>query len=176
MKPITKLYLKTFLVMGIAYGLSMIGFDLLRGEGFSLSKFLFLTVSFGGTMSLILVSLLRHRLRKMGIQEITDDSLNVFQKKNVQSELKKSELVEKLKADPIFGKMNMMEVENGVLLTTGVSWKSWGEEIKILLKDYKETVFEYQILSSPKLKITLIDYGKNLENINRIESIMTNMA
>lgn len=70
----------------------------------------------------------------------------------------------------------MMEVENGVLLTTGVSWKSWGEEIKILLKDYKETVFEYQILSSPKLKITLIDYGKNLENINRIESIMTNMA
>ena len=82
MKPITKLYLKTFLVMGIAYGLSMIGFDLLRGEGFSLSKFLFLTVSFGGTMSLILVSLLRHRLRKMGIQEITDESLNVFQKKN----------------------------------------------------------------------------------------------
>jgi len=36
MKPLTKLYLKTFLLTGIPYGLIMIGFDLLDGGGFKL--------------------------------------------------------------------------------------------------------------------------------------------
>lgn len=55
MKPLTKLYLKTFLLTGIPYGLIMIGFDLLDGDGFKLWKFLSLTFFFGITMSLTLV-------------------------------------------------------------------------------------------------------------------------
>ncbi|MDH7448192.1 hypothetical protein [Aquimarina sp. 2201CG14-23] len=176
MKPITKLYLKTFLLTGIPYGLIMLGFDLANGEGFSLWKYLFLSFFFGITMSLILVSFHRHRLKKNGIQEISNDTIGVNQSINLKSGLNKTDLIKKLKNDPIIGKMKMTETENGILLKSGVTWKSWGEEIKIMLKSEKESDFEYIVSSSPKLKTMLIDYGKNLENINRIENVIKNIT
>lgn|SRR5690554_3880608 len=176
MKPITKLYLKTFLLTGIPYGLIMLGFDLADGNGFRLWKFIFLTLFFGVTMSLILVSFHRYRLKKSGVQEISDQNLGVSQKKDIKSELSKSELIEKLKTDPIIGKMKMTETENGILLNTGMTWKSWGEEIKIIQKANEECGFDYRIISRPKLITTLVDYGKNLENVNRIENVIKNIA
>jgi len=176
MKPITKLYLKTFLLTGIPYGLIMLGFDLADGNGFRLWKYLFMTFFFGITMSLILVSFHRYRLKKNGIQEITNDNVGVNQSRNLKTGLNKTDLINKLKTDPIIGKMKMTKIENGILLKSGMTWKSWGEEIKIILKSENETDFEYQISSSPKLKTTLVDYGKNLENINRIESAIKNIA
>lgn len=66
----------------------------------------------------------------------------------------------------------MTETENGILLETGMTWKSWREKSKINLKDYEGNDFEYQITSRPRLKITLVDYGKNIENSNRIENLI----
>ena len=40
MKPIAKLYLKTFLLTGIPYGLIMLGFGLTDGDGVRLWKLL----------------------------------------------------------------------------------------------------------------------------------------
>lgn len=176
MKPITKLYLKTFLFTGIPYGLIMLGFDLADGDGFRLWRFLFMTFFFGITMSFILVAFHRNRLKKNGIKEFSDENLSVSQTKSLNSKLNISELIRKLKNDPIIGKMKMAEVENGILLKTNMSWKSWGEEINIMLTSDKDADFEYQISSSPRLKTTLVDYGKNLENINRIESVIRNIA
>tara|TARA_R110002074_G_scaffold166808_1_gene327665 strand:- start:90 stop:473 length:384 start_codon:yes stop_codon:yes gene_type:complete len=127
-------------------------------------------------MSLILVSFHRYRLKKNGIQEITNDNVGVNQSRNLKTGLNKTDLINKLKTDPIIGKMKMTEIENGILLKSGMTWKSWGEEIKIILKSENITDFEYQISSNPKLKTTLVDYGKNLENINRIESAIKNIA
>ena len=70
----------------------------------------------------------------------------------------------------------MTEIENGILLKTGITLQSWGEEIKIILKSNQENSYEYIISSSPKLKTALVDYGKNLENINRIENVIKNIA
>ncbi|WP_299438310.1 hypothetical protein [uncultured Aquimarina sp.] len=176
MKPITKLYLKTFLFTGIPYGLIMLGFDLADGEGFRLWKYLFMTFFFGITMSLILVSFHQYRLKKNGIQEISNDNIRVNQSINLKTGLNKTDLIKKLKTDPIIGKMKMKEIENGILLKSGISWKSWGEEIKIMLKSEKESDFEYIISSSPKLKTTLVDYGKNLENVYRIENVIKNVT
>lgn len=176
MKPITKLYLKTFLLTGIAYGLLMTGMDIAFGNGFKLWKFLFFTFFYGITMSLLLVSYHKYRLQKNGIQEFTNKNLSVNQTRNLKSELNKTELIEKLKTDPIIGKLKMTEIENGILIMTGMTWKSWGEEIKILLKSNQETDFEYQVTSSPKWKTILIDFGKNLENVNRIEDAIKNIA
>lgn len=38
MKPIIKLYLKTFLILGILFGLIVMLFDVLNGAEFNLSK------------------------------------------------------------------------------------------------------------------------------------------
>jgi hypothetical protein len=172
MKPITKLYFKTFLLTGIPFGLIMLGIDLAHGDRIILWKYLFMTFFFGITMSLILVSFHRYRLKKNGIQEITNDIVGVNQSRILKTCLNKTDLINKLKNDPIIGKMKMTEIKNGILLKSGVTWKSWGEEIKIILKTDNETEFEYQISSNPKLKTTIVDFGKNLENINRIENVI----
>lgn len=176
MKPITKLYLKTFLLTGIPFGLIMLVSDLVGGNGFILWKLLSSSFFFGAIMSLMLVFLHRYGISKNGTQGSKDQNLGVNQKKNVQSELNISEIVEKLKANPITQKMRMKKIESGILLETGMSWKSWGEKIKIILQTKAGSKFEYQISSHPKLKTTLVDYGKSLENVNQIENVIKDMA
>lgn len=174
MKSITKLHLKVFLFTGVTYGLILFLLDLMNKNEFALSKLLFMTLFFGITMSLTLVSLHKYRLKKIGIQEITDENLNVNQSKTLSSELNTAALIEILASDSIIGKMKMIETKNGIHLKTGISWKSWGENIKITLKSEQDSRFEYEISSSPKLKTTIVDYGKNLENIKRIEKLIKN--
>lgn len=176
MKPITKLYLKTFLLTGVTYGAVVLGFDLIDGNGFSLWKFLIATLFFGVSMSLILVSFHKYWLKKNGVEPITEDDLGVHQSQIIESKFNERELIERLKNNPILGKMKLAELENGISLKTGVTMKSWGEEIKIILKSRKEDKFEYLISSRPKLKTTLVDYGKNMENINLIEKVIKTMA
>lgn len=176
MKPIIKLYVKAFLLTGIPFGLILASSDLADGNEFGLVKFLFNTFFFGITLSLIFVSFHRYSLKKYGIQEITNDNLGVNQSGRLNTELNLTELIRTLKTDPVFGKMKMTEIENGVLLKSGVSWKSWGEEIKILLKTDQENNFEYHISSIPILKLTILDYGKNLGNIKRMENLIKNIA
>lgn len=176
MKPLTKLYVKTFFLTGIPFGLITIVFDLLDGDGFKLLKFLFPAFFFGLIMSLTLVSLHKYRLKKYGVQELSDENLGVTQTKEIKTKLGKIELINKLKSDPIISKMKMIDTENGINLKTGMTWESWGEEIKIILKSENNSDFEYQISSSPKLKMTIVDYGKNLQNLTRIENVINNIT
>ncbi|WP_396171690.1 hypothetical protein [Flavobacterium sp.] len=176
MKAITKLYIKTFLLTAIPYFslMTLFGFD-------EISKTIILknitaSLFFGIFMSLILVSFHWYKLKKDGVKNITDENIGVNQTKKIETKLNKEQLIQKLKLDPTIRKMKMTEIENGVLLKTGMTMKSWGEEIKIILKSNKENNFEYQLSSSPKLKTTIVDYGKNLENINKIESVIKNIA
>ncbi|MEM6265742.1 MAG: hypothetical protein AAGI38_24790 [Bacteroidota bacterium] len=176
MKPTTKLFLKTFLATGVPFGLTMSAIDIFTGEGFMIGKFLFMTFFFGLTMSLFFVYTAKKNLKKQGITEITDEHLKVVQTKYFTSGLNLIELTEKLKASPISQRMKVKEVENGILLQTGASWKSWGEEIRITQKSAREPNYEYQVSSSPRLKTTLVDYGKNLENLNQIERLMNSFG
>ena len=177
MKPIAKLYLKVFLLGGIPCGLIITSFDLLIDE-FELWKSLFQTFYLGISLSLSLVSVHIYKLKKNGIQELTDETLGVKQTKEIKTKFKKRELVNKLKTDPIIGKMKMTETDNGVTLKTGTTWESWGDEIKIVLKSASDPDFEYQISSRPKLKLNtaLVDFGRNLQNLNRIENVIKNTA
>lgn len=68
----------------------------------------------------------------------------------------------------------MKEMESGVLLRSNFSWKSWGEEIKIILIKQIADENEFQVSSRPKFSLTLVDYGKNLENMMRIENLLFN--
>ena len=176
MKPITKLYLKVFLRVGVLYVLIILGFDLADGNGFRLWKLIFIFFYFGITMSILNISYHIYMLKKNGIQEITNETLKASQTKSLNSEMNKTELIQKLKKDPIIGKMKMTEIENGILIKTKMTWKSFGEEIKIISKSDENSDFEYQVSSCPKLKTTLLDYGKNLENITRIINAIKNIA
>ncbi len=176
MKPITKLYLKTFLFTGIPYGIIMMMIDVLGGDGFRIWKFLFLTFFFGITMSITLVYFHRQRLKKNGIGELSEENLKVNQKVRIISNLNEEKLIEKLREDRFFRNMELAQVENGIKLSSGITWNSWGESITIIINSISQNQYEYEIISKPKLRSTVLDFGKNLENIDRIQKIIGKVA
>lgn len=172
MKPIINLYLKIFLLAGVSYGLVMLAFNWADGTPFHIWRFLFSTLFFGMAMSLLLVSLHTYRIKQRGIQEITEDHLRLFQSQIFKTSLTHTELLERLKSDPIIAQMKATEIENGIQLSSGRSLYSWGEKITVLLKSEGPGEYEYEVTSRPKVKVTLLDYGKNLENVKRIENLI----
>lgn len=178
MKPINKLYLKTFLFLGISYALTMSAIDLFVGIDFNLWKFLFSIFFFGFFMSALLVTQHKNRLHEIGIHEITEDNIRTNQKRTIKSQLNINEILAKLKADFHIGRMKMRVTGNEILLKTSYSMFSFGENIKILQNVSANTdqEFEYLISSSPKFKGTLVDYGINIENINKVELAIKNDA
>jgi len=172
MTPITKLYLKTFLISGIPFGLIMSILGFTSGVLVMILIFFMSTFIFGGLMSLIIVSFHRYKLKKKGVKKITTENIGVSHTRNIKSRINKIELIEILKNDSIFGKMKMKEIENGIHLKTEMTRESWGENIKIILQSNNNSEFEYLVSSSPKIKTTIIDYGKNLENVNLVENIL----
>lgn len=55
-----------------------------------------------------------------------------------------------------------------VVAKTGLSWKTWGDRIVFDVKAINDDRVEVTVSSKPILFTTLVDYGKNAENINRI--------
>jgi hypothetical protein len=161
-----------FLFTGFYFGILMVGADLIMGNGFILWKFPLHFIFSGSVFSFLLVSSYKTELKRIGIQEITDDVIKVHQSRNIRTELNRAALIERLKADPAFGKMKMTVMEHGIQIKSGVSSKSWGEEINIILQSESSNGFEYLVSSRPSSKITLLDMGRNIEHINRIENLM----
>lgn len=175
MKAITKLYLKFFLINSILYGLGMTMVNLFSDDELKLKSILLSCLFYGIMTSLIFVSSQISRVKNIGVKEITDQNLGVSHKINVKSELNKSKLIEKLKTNPLTEKMKIVETENGVILNKGNIWKYWGNEINITVQNKGEKDFSYQISSSPKSKIKIIDFGENLKNVNRIKDLLEKM-
>jgi hypothetical protein len=70
--------------------------------------------------------------------------------------------------DKIF--ISNKNVENGVIEAfTKRSWKSFGEDIKIELFKSSKNKVVVVLSSKPRFPITMIDYGKNLENVEIIK-------
>lgn len=176
MKPLLKLYLKTFLQMGILFGLLMLGWNFLEGDGLHLEQTLFMAFFFGLSSSLIFVTFHRYKLKKKGVQTITSENLGVSQKKTLKSPISKKVLFEKLKSDSKYGEMKLSEYVNEIEIRSGVSWNSWGEKIRIGVDSSEGHQNEFEISIKPKLKTVLVDFGRNFDHLNRIENIIKNAA
>jgi len=57
-----------------------------------------------------------------------------------------------------------------------MSFKTWGEKITITVRPLENEYNEYKITSRPALSTTLADFGKNFQNVNRIEGLIKNTA
>ncbi|GAB1370592.1 hypothetical protein MASR1M45_06530 [Candidatus Kapaibacterium sp.] len=170
-----KLFMQNFIFTGIPfglfYGILMMGFDLLEGNRFSFWKFILLSFFYGTAMSLFFFYMKKYRLKKMGLNDITDQNFGVRHSKRFNSKLSLSEIKNKLISDVIFKKMKLSEIENGLFLKSKMDWYSWGEEIRIIQQSNNGSDFDYQLICSPRFKATLFDFGKNIENIKRIEKL-----
>ncbi|HUR30000.1 MAG TPA: hypothetical protein VMZ69_01140 [Saprospiraceae bacterium] len=172
MKPILSLYLRLFLFMGIPFGLITLLIDVISGEGFVLRTFLFRVLFFGGSMAATLGTLHVLKLRFQGVQEFTPGNLSVRQRRIVKSKVSLQNLIDLIKEDPDMGNIKVLEKNNAIVLQTSSSWRSGGEKIFITINSDKDSINEYEILSRPRINTTLVDAGKNFENVTRIEKLL----
>jgi hypothetical protein len=64
------------------------------------------------------------------------------------------------------------KISGEIKASTSMSWKSFGELILIRMTENKNGKTEIYISSSPKLRTTLLDYGKGYENVDEIASFI----
>jgi hypothetical protein len=175
MKPTTKLYFKLFLLTGIPFGIFMAPLDLLFGERLSFIKFLLHVILFGTFMPILYVKNIKNNFRNNGKEKITNEDLIVFHSKEVKSGISKPELVNAIKTDPTLSRMKMSKTEDSLLLKTPWASKSFGEKIEIKFTGNDNNSKIIQITSKPKSPFTLVDYGKNKENVDRMEKFIVGL-
>jgi hypothetical protein len=54
----------------------------------------------------------------------------------------------------------------------GITWKTFGDKIEFNLNKINEAHTEVELSSRPVLRTTLVDYGKNLQNVQIIEEFL----
>ena len=172
MTPIRKLYLTTFLETGVPYGLIMILFDLLSGEGFSIWKLLFLTIFFGLFMSLFLVGRVKRKFKKLGVVDISSENLQSIQHRTMTSSKSPESLLNSVMENTDFKNIKFTLNGEEKDLKMGLSWWTWGERINVNSKAVSDTDFEYEITSMPRTKNLRLDYGKNYENVTKVQQLL----
>jgi hypothetical protein len=173
MKPIPALYLKSFLVFGLPFSILMWMADFTSGQVLYFWKYLAEGFMFGALMSITLVTIQVASLKSKGVKDFTDENLKVIQRQVIQSGLTRDGLITRLENDKNFRKMKVATDANGLKITTPASWQSMGETIAVNVTPIHPGMNEFEIISKPKLGTTILDFGKNLENVRRIERLVT---
>ena len=172
MNPLIRLGLKYFLVFMFVYLLALAILGYLSGDEFW--KVIIESTLFGSLLSIISILITRSNLNKAGIDNITDNTLKVNQKINLVSKLTIKEIGSIIYRDTHLSATRINTKEDSIKFKIGTSWSSWGEILDIkLVKTNDEINHLYQINSSPRLKTTLVDFGKNYLNIERVVSLLT---
>lgn len=167
-----KLYLKIFLISGATFGLVaaiLVGFttDLKRGIALGVGA----GPLFGLWMALTIGTTHKVLTRKYAnSEEVTPNQSTTIE---LDSSLDQS-FEQCTEALAQFGAMiqssDKMKLE--IKAATGMSWKSYGEILTIRLIPGHQNV-RIEISSSPKLKTTLVDYGKGRKNVDTIARLIT---
>lgn len=172
MKAISIQFLKSFAVLGISYALIMIMMEFFMGNEFDLYKTLKTSIFFGLGMSAVFIGLQVYRLNQMGVTELSKENISVVQKRVFLSNLTKEKVVERINIDSTCKRMKIRKTNSGLKLSTRMSMKSWGEVVYVDIEPADEKKIKISITSKPKIKTTIVDLGKNLENVNLLSTIL----
>ena len=161
-------HLKVFIKGGVLFGLvmSIMHFILMRQIVSSVIMGLLYGSFFGMSMTLIGVWN-EKRLNSLGF---TTTNMNPIQ----QREIYVDQLVPqatKLCREALLTipKLHILSVDTAsgfILAKVGMTWLSWGESVTVKLLSHGKGSFVY-IRSAPKLRFTIIDSGKGVENVER---------
>ncbi|KGX92081.1 hypothetical protein N781_03060 [Pontibacillus halophilus JSM 076056 = DSM 19796] len=160
-------YVKVFLFSSILFGVAMgLLFTLLGEDGVSsgivagLFFGLFMTVVLGIT-DFVSGKKLGGKGSK-GVHQQDDLSLHV----GIEDAFERCKQSLTLLKDVEIKEENKQE--GSLVAHTGATWKTFGEVVNIQLREEDFTVTHIHIESRPLAKQTLIDYGKNYENVKTI--------
>ena len=175
MKDNYKLYLRHFILSFIGFGIIYWAFEL-----FEISKPLAIRLLIKSAIVAFIFSGLTvynyiKKLRKNGLST-DDDNLKVKHNNVVMCQKSSEEILMKITQNADFKKMKIHKTKSGYKIYTNYSWGSWGEVIDINIENRNSENQQIEISSRPKFPLTLIDYGKNKENVETITALIKNVA
>lgn len=157
-----------FLVTSIPYGLAM-GIIFVNDKNEWLKKSLVSGIIFGLLMTVILSIIQWINQRRLGQKK---GKLKVNNTVRFEIEDSKQEILELCEKSLVNIKKCIIEKSNldeGTLTAkTGGTWLTWGEFILFQLEFIDDNKWMVNVSSRPIVKTTVIDYGKNRDNIQRI--------
>jgi hypothetical protein len=166
MKITTKLYLQSFLINGIAFGLLTTLWRYLDGEEIDIWKQIFGGVFFGGFMSWITITT-RKRLANQGENQPSKDNFMVSQSISLAKGKTIQEIYDLLTTNETINTWKLEIKGSKIIGKTKASWLPGGE--KIMISDLGENL---KIESKPVLVTTVFDNGKNQENVALIKRMI----
>jgi len=162
------IYLKLFLATGIPFGI-LVG--ILSGPVYGLSAGIF----FGGFMSLILGFLHSWSVKRMPSGK-SEEAKGVYHVRNIDLQLpydkafdlciESLDLIKRCKIRKEDRSQSKIDAR------AGITWKTWGDTISFDVRKIDNDRTQVEVSSRPSVRTTLVDYGKNLENVERISSFL----
>ncbi|MFT6717663.1 MAG: hypothetical protein ACJAY8_000044 [Sphingobacteriales bacterium] len=114
--------------------------------------------------------LTKSSVRRLGIEKIQRDDLNVFLTQEIRSNHTLEELLKIVQSDPDFGRSKISKTHSQILLKPHFNGRSFGEKVEIKVLDADRNKF--QISSKPRVPNTLADLGQNKYTIIRLQKLM----
>lgn len=126
-------------------------------------------IIFGLLMTTILSVIQRIKLKKLGQKK---GNVKIINTAEIVIEGSKQDILvicENSLSNIIKCKIEEINIREGILKAkAGMTWYTWGDLILFKLDHIHENKYKVLITSRPIVKTTVIDYGKNQDNINRI--------
>ena len=164
-----KTYLILFLAMGIPAGIfggvfGSFQYGIPSGLAAGVAAGLFL----GGFMSLILGFVHRQSVKRTSFAE-SEDAMSVHHVRNVELRLpydKAFDLcIESLRLIKKCKIRNEDRSQGKLVAKAGMTWKTYGDVISFGVRKIGNDRTQVEVSSRPAVRTTLVDYGKNLENV-----------
>ena len=175
-----KLYLKLFIISGFPFGL-ITGMIFSQKDAF-LNGIILGSITgllFGLAVSSLLVILHIYLGRKV-VPKITDYDPAVHQKDHVKVPLSYNETfslcLESLKTIKKCAIETQVLSRGKITARAGLNWKTWGDIISLKLRKLDNDNTYVYISSRPYARTTLVDFGKNLQNVWKIKEYLLGHA
>ena len=167
-----RVYFKIFLSLSIPFGLLLGVLNaLFYGFWSGLSAGIVSGLLYGFMMTLFAGIYHKKSIKRKGF-DLSEDMLRVHQNRNLSLSLPyETAFNDCIRALESLERSNVKTADSStgkIEATVGWSWKSWGEKIAIDISKSKENQTEIAISSRPALRTTIVDYGKNFENVENI--------
>lgn len=168
--------LKIFLAGGIPFGIfTGVLFSSLYGISTGLPAGLVSGLLFGFIMFIILGFLHSRAVEKIAGNR-SEESMAVRQARNIELQLPYDRAFDLcIRSLDVISRCRVREEDRSqgrIMATASINWKTWGDTISFNIAAINNEKTAVKISSRPTSRTTLVDYGKNLENVKAIVSFL----
>ena len=168
--------LKIFLAGGIPFGIfTAVLFSYLYGIKLGLSGGLISGSIFGFVMFIILGFLHSRAVEKIA-GDISEESMATCQVRNIELPLPYDRAFDLcIKSLSLISRCRVQEEDRSqgkIMARSSVNWKTWGDTISFEITGISDEKTAVKVSSRSTARSTIVDYGKNLENVKTIVSFL----